>query len=977
MAMMWLPAFAELLKRHRRAVGLTQEELAEHAGLSARAISNLERGLRHRPRRDTVELLADALQLSPHDRATFIAAARGLADPVVPALRSSLLPLVRAPPAFAEGEMGSDIWTFLVVSGRGPRSPIQAPSDVTDRRLAALAAEGVAEHGGRVLERRGHLVCAAFPSARQALRTAVELQIRLAQETEADPSVPLTAAMGLAAGGAGPAEPLESVLDLAVGIGNLAGPNEVFAAEEVLRRARSMEALAFVDRGRVRLAERADPVQIIQVLLKGDLPEAVPRLLARMSPPSNLPDPPTPFVGRVQVTARLVEMLSRPDVRLLTLTGTGGVGKTRLALQIAAAVLQQHHDGVFFVPLASISDPGLVPAAVAAAVGVKEERATPLRRTLVEYLRPRQLLLVLDNFEQVLDAALFVADLLDSCVRLQVVVTSREILRLSREHVVAVSPLALPARGDASEPTAIGQCDSVALFVQRTQTFDMDFALTENNAVAVAALCRRVDGLPLAIELAAARGRQFSPEELLAQLSRPLRLLTGGPRDAPPRHRTLYAAIDWSFRLLDAGEQSVLARLAVFAGGCTLEAAHEVCNPSRELGLEMAAALASLEEKSLGHQEEGPDGQSRFLLLETIREYAVERLELSREAETIYRRHLSYFVNLAGEADQHLGRSEDDTWMRRLEVDIDNLRAALRWALDCGEIESGLRLVSSAWRFWQAHWHMTEARQWFSTLLAATGTVSAPTRAMALDRAGTLAAEQSDFGAARALHEQSLQLYRELGDGYHIAHMLHRLGRVRNLMGDVPQAQALLEESVARFREMGSEQELPHVLNTLGLLLYYRVDQVRGESLLVECLALCERLGRPWDVANQLLNLGGLALHQGRLIEAESLTKRALSLWGQMGNIAGAVGLCLPQLAWILTSRGYTAKAARLFGVYGFLPESAGGGMGPADLATHEHSIAAARAHLGEEAWSTAWEEGHAMTQQRALAYALDEADEP
>lgn len=489
----------------------------------------------------------------------------------------------------------------------------------------------------------------------------------------------------------------------------------------------------------------------------------------------NLPTPSTPLVGRDAERAAVAARLRHADVRLLTLTGAGGVGKTRLALAVAGDLLERFEDGVFFLDLSPTADPDLVPSMIARVLEVGEAGRRPLIERLVEHLGERSLLLVLDNAEQVLGAAPLVAGLLAACPRLKVLVTSRAALRLSGEHEHPVPPLQLPDPTDPPDPESLARCEAVALFVQRARAARPEFEITPANAPSVAELCARLDGLPLAIELAAARVKVLSPPALLARLGRRLCLLTGGARDLPARQQALRNTMDWCYDLLAPAEQVLFARLAVFVGGCTLEAAEAVAGAGDEAAPDVLDGLALLVDQSLLRQVEGPDGEPRFTMLETVREYAAERLEAGGDADVWRRRHADYYLALAEQAAPELVGPRQGAWLDRLEREHDNLRAALSWALERDEQTLGLRLVAALGHFWRVRGHLNEGQGWFERLLSRWPDAPAHARAEALSAAGNLAHARDDYGRA-AYHEASRSLRRALEDARGAAQSLHTVG---------------------------------------------------------------------------------------------------------------------------------------------------------------------------------------------------------
>jgi predicted ATPase len=483
------------------------------------------------------------------------------------------------------------------------------------------------------------------------------------------------------------------------------------------------------DLGEHQLKDLTDPQRLYQLVIPG-LPVDFPPLRTVGAHPTNLPAPLTSFVGRHGDLAEACRLLRREQVRLLTLTGPGGIGKTRLALQVAAELAEAFPDGVFFVALAPVSDPGLVVSTIAQTLAVREAAGRSLLQSLIWHIGGRRVLVVLDNFEQVLSAAPAVAGLLGACRQLKVLITSRAALRVSGEQEYPVPPLSLPdvRQADASED--LMSSEAVALFVERARAVDPRFAVTDENAAALADICRRLDGLPLAIELAAARSKLLSPQALVSRLERRFELLQGGPRDLPVRQQTLRATIDWSYALLDAGEQSLFARLAVFAGGCTLEAAEAVCG--LEDGPDVLTGLAALIDKNLLQSRDGIDGDRRVQMLETVREYALERLGERRETDEVARRHAAYYLRLAEQAELEVLGPRQQAWYERLAADLDNLRGALTWPLAHREAEVTGRLAAALMPFWISRGHVSDGLRWLEAALQHRGRLSRSTLAKAL-----------------------------------------------------------------------------------------------------------------------------------------------------------------------------------------------------------------------------------------------------
>jgi len=502
----------------------------------------------------------------------------------------------------------------------------------------------------------------------------------------------------------------------------------------------------------------------------------------------NLPAPLTTFVGREEEIDQARALLRRPMTRLVTITGPGGVGKSRLALEVATGLLDIFADGIFVVSLAPLRDAALVPSAIAQALALKATNDRSFTAALTEYLRERELLLLLDNFEQVVEASSVVVELLAACARLKVLVTSRAVLGVQGEYSVQVQPLAVPdPRGRAGVERLLG-FDAVQLFLERAQSVQASFRLTETNARSIAAICQRTDGLPLAIELAAARLNVLTADALATRLRNPLALLRGGGRDRPDRHRTLREAIGWSYGLLDASEMALFRRLSVFSGGCTIEAAEAVCSVPTALGMPVLDGLASLVDKSLLQQQDSMLGEAWFVLLETVREYGREFLEAKGEEEALRARHAAYYLTLVETTAPELGGAQEQVWLEWLEREHDNLRAALSWAQTQGEVEFGLRLAGALWRFWYVQGHLAEGSRWLMTLLALDGRIGHPAtpmvRALALNGAGTLALQQGDHDRAAAYQEEYLALQRASGDSRGRAAALHTLAMVVEDRGD-------------------------------------------------------------------------------------------------------------------------------------------------------------------------------------------------
>jgi predicted ATPase/class 3 adenylate cyclase len=658
------------------------------------------------------------------------------------------------------------------------------------------------------------------------------------------------------------------------------------------------------DLGAHRLKDLQQPSHLFQLVIP-DFPIDFPPLKTLDSYPNNLPLQPTPFLGREKEVDALQQLLLRDSSRLVTLTGPGGVGKTRLGLQVAAELTEHFRDGTWFVSLAPLSDPDLVIPTISQALGLQETRdQTPLEQ-VKRSLQQKQTLVLLDNFEQVVSAATSVADLLTACPRLKVLVTSREVLHLRAEHDYAVPPLTLPDPKHLPDLLSLAQYDAVALFIERAQAVKSEFQVTNSSAPAVAEICVRLDGLPLALELAAARLRLFPPQALLTRLAQRLPLLTSSTRDVPARQHTLRNTIAWSYDLLEASEQRLFRRLCVFVGGMTLEAVEAVCAALGDEPAVVLDGLASLMDKSLLRQSETEGEQSHFVLLETIREFGWEALEALGEAEATRQAHAAYFLALAEEAaPELLGGPRMAEWMRRLEQEHDNLRAAMGWLLERGEAAMALRMGAALWMFWELNYSLHEGWNLLSQALVDSEDVDVPVRAQALGVAGYLASMLGHFEQGEVLGKASLALFRTIGDTAGIGEAVYFLARNAYERGELVAARSRFEESIVLNREAGNTR-------LIGWSLFFLAytDLLQGEydgtrACFEESLALFRAMGDPSGTAFSLIALAWYAIMGPGdlpLAQAQAMAEESLALFRDIGT------------------RHYEALALRTLGIITFL----------------------------------------------------------
>ncbi len=878
-------------------------------------------------------------------------------------------------------------------------------------RIVSAAAEA---HAGSRVDAAGDGLFYSFPTARGGLAAAVEAQRALTEHAWPG-GAEVRVRMGIHTG-----EPMSAVagyvgLDVhrASRICSAGHGGQILVSESArtLIGGGMPAGIALHDLGEHRLRGLESPERLYQVTGEG-LRSEFPPVRSLETLPNNLPRQLSSFVGRDEEILEAEERLR--EATTLTLTGPGGVGKTRLALEIGAHLVDLFEGGVWLVELASVSEGPLVVEAVGSALRVKQRPGTAPMAAVIEAIGDKPVLLILDNCEHLLDTVVEVADeLLRSCLRLQLLATSREALGIPGESLMPVPSMSLPLASVADDDlVGLGRCDAVQLFVDRARGVAPSFALNAENAAAIAQICRRLDGIPLAVELAAARIRSLPPAQIAARLDDRFRLLTGGTRTALPRHRTLRAAFDWSFDLLSPAEQTLVPRLAVFGGGFSLEAAEAICSGGAVVAADMLDLLGRLIDRSLLISDEY-GGEARYRMLETIRDYAQERLAESAEAAEMHVRHRDWFVALVDRArPAFFSGSIQGDWVSRLARDHDNLRAALRWADGDPEgADAELSIVSGLWRFWEVRGDFAEGAAWLSRALARVGGEVSLRRASALTGAGVLAAQQGDYAAAQAFHDASLVLHRELGnpiavaaacsnsasvaaergdlerarqlyaeairlsadvgDRQSAAFSLINLADVAARQGDAEEADRLYEESGATFRELGDEFGVAHATAKLAQSARRRGDRATARERYAEAISIHERVGDRRGEARMRASLGDLAAEEGDLAEAERLYQANVAIRGALGDQLG-VAAGLERLAGVAEDR--PLRAAALLGAAHGIRDRVGAPLSATNAARVERFLADLGALHGADAISAAFAEGRSASWQAMLERATTHA---
>jgi predicted ATPase/class 3 adenylate cyclase len=860
--------------------------------------------------------------------------------------------------------------TFLFSDIEGSTRLVQALGDAFPallERHQALLRGAFGDAGGVEVTTEGDSFFVVFRGALAAVGAAVAAQRALAAEPWPEEAGSVRVRMGLHTGEATLGGDNYVGLDVhrAARIGGAAHGGQVLISDttRALVHGSLPDDIGLMELGEFRLKDLDRPERLTQLTVAG-LPQTFPPPRSLESP-TNLPVQLTEFIGRKRETDEVAALVRRS--RLLTLTGPGGTGKTRLALQTAAQLRSEFAAGAFFVDLSPLTDPALIPTTIAAALGVNEQPDRTVLASLQAHLRDLRMLLVLDNFEQLQAGALLVGQLLEAAPQLVILVTSREVLHLRGEQEYPVPPLGLPDASSVMPLDMLTQYDAVALFIRRAQAARPDFEIDNASAPAVAGICARLDGLPLAIELAAARVKLLDPEAILHRLEGSLALLTSTSRDLSERQRTLRGAIDWSHNLLDPTERVMFRRLGVFVGGCSLERAQAICEAGGKLEIDILDGVSSLIDKSLLRRLDNPGGELRVGMLETVREYALEQLTQSADWDPVRRAHEDLFLGTALEAAAEIMGPNQKAWSSRLETDRDNLRAALQRLADDGRIEEALEMGAGLWRFWQQRGNHAEGRATLEQLLSRPD-AAAPTlsRARALAGLGGLAYWQSDMEAAERAYTEGLAIQRQQDDPAGLAEALYNLGFVRAIARKLPEAKALYEEALEIARDGRDESSVLRYQEALAFLMFHMGEFAAAHRLQMQNVAALKARNEPFRAAIGTGFLSYLEAKDGRAEAARTMQREALGVFRAAGDAHWVVReLMVAALSAVVA--GDLELAAQLGGAYDRLREPLGEMATPIRTLGLPDPMVDARSGLGDAAFEAAYAAGRALS--------LDELD--
>jgi predicted ATPase/class 3 adenylate cyclase len=867
--------------------------------------------------------------------------------------------------------------TFLFSDIEGSTRLAQALG--TDRWRTALEDHqrvwrtAFAAHAGTEITTEGDSFFAVFPSALDAVAAAADAQRGIAAGAwppEAGPQG-LRVRVGLHTGDGRLGGDSYVGVDVhrAARITAAANGGQTFlsATTRALTEASLPEGLTLVDLGRHRLKDLDQPEALSRLVIRGLADDSRPP--RSLETPNNLPSSLTSFIGRTRELGEVVAMVR--SARLVTLTGPGGTGKTRLALAASAALLDDFPDGVHFIRLAPISDPDLLAATIVGAIGLEQAPTADALTVLLGHLAERRVLLVLDNFEQIVAAAPLVSTLLAEAERLRVLVTSRETLHLHGEQELPIPPLGLPdPAGGQLDPAVLAESEAIALFVARARAIVPTFGIDKANAAAIVAICTSLDGLPLAIELAAARVKVLSPEAIRDRLRSSLGLLASADRDVTERQRTLRGAIAWSYDLLSPSEQALFRRAAIFVGGWSLEAAEAVCDPTGEQGTEVFEIVASLADKSLVRSEPGAGGEPRFRYLATIREYALEQLTASGERDSLALRHAQFFAGLAERMVEPLAGSDVVRWVDRLEADHDNLRSAVHWSIEAGEPGLGLRIMGFAWRFWYQGSHLGEGRAAIEELLRLPVAAPDRDRAIGLNGAGGIVYWLGDFDAADAYWTEALAINEALRDVSGTAEAHYNLGFIAMIRGDFTTQKEHHAKALAQYESIGDETGMINTQEGLVVSLLRAGDLAGGEELLTHTVAAQRARGHFVRLGEDLSLLATFQALAGHLDRARASMREALPVVDETGTLT-SVASALSSAALIEAHDGHPERTATIAGALDAMTESSRVAIAQVDMLGLPTSADEARSRLDPEAFERAYQLGRTMDRSAIIAFTM------
>ena len=907
--------------------------------------------------------------------------------------------------------------TFLFTDIEGSLKLAQQFPDTLPAALEKhhkILLEAIESNNGFVFEIIGDAFCAAFENSNDAVKASHDAQMKLNSEKWEEAEIKVR--MGIHSGnvewngkryiGYITLARTQRVMSAAYG-------GQVLISEDAYIQLTEKEKIeiSYRDLGDRRLKDLIQPVKIYQLISKG-LPSDFPPLKTLDARPNNLPVQLTSFIGREEEIKKVKELLK--NIHLLTLTGPGGVGKTRLSLQVGADVIDDFANGVWFVELAPIIDPVLLPQEILKELGIKEEPKKTLEETLTGYLKDKEILIILDNCEHLIEAcAMLTEKLLTKCPKLKIIATSREALKCTGEQTHSILSLKTPNLKEEISIEQLTQYESVRLFIERALAVSQKFRVTNENAPALAGICSQLDGIPLAIELAAARIKVLTVERIYKRLSSRFSLLTGGKRTALPKQQTLKALIDWSYDLLSDQEKILWSRLSVFIDGWTLESAEEICSDDNVNKEEILDLLSLLVEKSIIIFD---SEKERYRILESIRQYGEEKLKEVNEINKILSKHLYYFMELSESAEPKLKGKEAQEWLEKLETEHGNLQTAIEWSLKNGDIEEGSRLAGAMRNFWEIRGLYFTGRRLLKSILSKMQGISNSSRAKALNSAGVLANRQGDYEQAQKFYEESILISRELGDKRGIAYSLNGLGGVAYNQGDYEQAQKFCDESLALDREIGDKigiadsfnnlgsvaynqgdyeqakkffdkslaldrergdkRGIAYSLNNLGMVAYYQGDYQQARKFYIENLSLFQELGDKNGISYTLYNLGSIEFNQRNIQYAQKYLVESLVIRKEIGDKLGMAS-SIVGLAEIYNFKNYSNQAALLIGAVKTILKSIGIVFSGDVLKRYEQTITKLNEQLTEEEFSKYWEKGKKLTLEQAVELALkNENDE-